>query len=276
MRAQRYFLPALGNPDALTFPGLGDGAAPRTRPVLPNPGFASHWMYCTAHGSWGQEWLERILRHNGPNCGLSDTPRVFANPGFAVTRRRSGGLRGACGEVPLRLRAVAPPSVSIILPIYNEHETIDSVLTSLLAQDYPGPLEIVVADGGSDDGTRELLAAWVERDDRVRLVDNRHRVQSLGLNAAAAAATGEYLVRMDARTRYAPDYLRRSIETLIETGAAAAGGPMRPEGGRPFERAVAAAMRSPLTMGPGRFHHATERREVDTVYLGAFRREAVP
>ena len=85
-------------------------------------------------------------------------------------------------KVPLGLRAVAPPSVSIILPIYNEHETIDSVLASLLAQDYPGPLEIVVADGGSDDGTKELLAAWVERDDRVRVVDNPQRRQSPGLD----------------------------------------------------------------------------------------------
>jgi len=174
-------------------------------------------------------------------------------------------------KVPLGLRAVAPPSVSIILPIYNEHETIDSVLTSLLAQDYRGPLEIIVADGDSDDGTRELVAAWVERDDRVRLVDNPQRRQSPGLNAAAAVAGGDYLVRVDGHSAYATDYVTRSVTTLQETGADAAGGRMNPVGTEPFGRAVAAAMNSPLTMGPGRFHHADRRQEVDTVYLGAFR-----
>ena len=81
---------------------------------------------------------------------------------------------------------MASPSVSIILPVYNEQDTIDGVLESLLAQDYPGPLEIVVADGGSDDGTTDLIGGWAERDERVRCIDNPRRRQSPGLNAAAA------------------------------------------------------------------------------------------
>lgn len=164
------------------------------------------------------------------------------------------------------------PSVSIILPVYNEQDTIDAVLDSLLAQDYLGSLEIIVADGGSDDDTRALLAGWMERDGRVRLIDNPRRRQAPGLNAAAAAAAGGYLIRADGHTHYAPDYVRRSIETLQESGADAAGGRMNPAGTTPFGRAVAAAMNSRLTMGPARFHHADRREEVDTVYLGAFGR----
>jgi cellulose synthase/poly-beta-1,6-N-acetylglucosamine synthase-like glycosyltransferase len=160
----------------------------------------------------------------------------------------------------------------IILPVYNEQDTIDRVLESLLAQDYGGPLQIVVADGGSDDGTTALLGGWARRDQRVRLVDNPHRRQSPGLNAAAAIAAGDYLVRADGHTRYAPDYVRRSIETLEASAADAAGGRMNPVGTQPFGLAVAAAMNSRLTMGPARFHHADRREEVDTVYLGAFSR----
>jgi glycosyltransferase involved in cell wall biosynthesis len=168
---------------------------------------------------------------------------------------------------------VASPSVSIILPVYNEQDTIDGVLESLLAQDYGGTLEIIVADGGSDDGTQARLTGWVERDERVRFIDNPQRRQSPGLNAAAAVAAGDYLVRADGHTSYAADYVRRSIETLAESGADAAGGRMNPVGTVPFGKAVAAAMNSRLTMGPARFHHAERREEVDTVYLGAFGRD---
>jgi hypothetical protein len=106
----------------------------------------------------------------------------------------------------------------------------------------------------------------------VKLIDNPEVRQAFGLNLAASAASGEILVRADGHTRFAPDYVRASVQVLEEVGGAV-GGRMSPLGRTPFGRAVAAAMESPLTMGPGRFHHATGREEVDTVYLGAFRKE---
>jgi glycosyltransferase involved in cell wall biosynthesis len=132
-------------------------------------------------------------------------------------------------------------------------------------------LQVIVADGGSTDGTREKLESWAEGDDRVRVIDNPDVRQAFGLNRAAAEASGVILVRADGHTRFAPDYVRVSVQVLEETGGAV-GGRMSPLGRSPFGQAVAAAMESPLTMGPGRFHHATKREEVDTVYLGASRR----
>ncbi|HVL98438.1 MAG TPA: glycosyltransferase family 2 protein [Egibacteraceae bacterium] len=163
------------------------------------------------------------------------------------------------------------PDVSVLLPVLDEAATIDACLASLTAQDYPGRLEVVVADGGSRDGTGERLAAWSRSNPAVRVVDNPARLQSDGVNVAARRAGGEILVRADAHTTYAPDYVRRSVEALRSTDAVAVGGLLRPEGTTPFGRAVAAAMRSPLAVGPGRFHHARLRQTVDTVYLGAFR-----
>lgn len=160
----------------------------------------------------------------------------------------------------------------MLLPVYNESEHIDACLESLTGQDYGGELTIVVAEGGSTDDTRQRLAAWQQRVPGIAVVDNPRRVQSAGLNLAAAAATGEILVRADAHTAYAPDYVRRSVAALASGDAVAVGGPMRPEGRGSFGRAVAAAMRSKLATGPGKFHHEGESGPVDTVYLGAFRR----
>lgn len=161
------------------------------------------------------------------------------------------------------------PPVSVIMAVLDEANHIDRVIGQLLDQDYPGTYEVIVADGGSSDGTRERLAKWAERDTRLRLIDNPEVRQAFGLNRAASEAGGDVLVRADGHTDFASDYVRKSVGALMETGGAV-GGPMRPEGRSDFGRAVAAAMESPLTMGPGRFHHASVREEVDTVYLGAF------
>ena len=164
------------------------------------------------------------------------------------------------------------PAVTVILPVFNEIDTIDETVSSLLGQDYDGALDIIVADGGSTDGTIERLEQLSAKDPRLVLIDNDRQRQSFGLNAAAAASSSSLLVRADGHTRYAKDYVSRSVETVLDTDAAA-GGRMNPVGSNHFGRAVAAAMNSPLTMGPARFHHADRREEVDTVYLGAFPRD---
>lgn len=165
------------------------------------------------------------------------------------------------------------PSVTVILAVLDEREFIDDVLSDLLGQDYRGPYEVIVADGGSTDGTRERIMEWAEESSALVLIDNPRRRQSFGLNDAAAQARGDILIRADGHTAFASDYVSKSVEALLEVGGAV-GGRMKPEGRNPFGRAVAAAMSSPLTMGPGRFHHASQREgEVDTVYLGAFRAE---
>jgi len=165
------------------------------------------------------------------------------------------------------------PPLSVLLPVLNEEGAIDDCLASLAKQDYPGRWSLVVADGGSTDGTRRRLEAWRSRLPDLTVVDNPFRLQSHGLNRAAEAARGEILVRVDAHTTYHPDYLSRSVEGLLSTQAVAVGGPLRPEGNSSFGRAVATAMGSPLAIGPGQFHHPGRRREADTVYLGAFRKD---
>lgn len=162
--------------------------------------------------------------------------------------------------------------VSVLLPVYNEAVHIDACLASLAAQDYPGDWEVLVAEGGSTDGTGDRLEAWAARFRLFRVIDNPRRLQAHGLNLLAREASGEVLVRADGHTVYASDFVRRSVELLLSTDVVAVGGVMRPEGLTPFARAVAIAMTSPLGVGPGRFHYAERRQAADTAYLPAFRR----
>src|SRR5678815_5089811 len=99
------------------------------------------------------------------------------------------------------------PRVSIIVPCRNEKRHVAAFASSALAQSLPEgwTLEVVVADGLSDDGTREALVGMAERDPRVKVVNNPGRIVSSGLNVALAAASGEVVVRMDVHTEYAPD-----------------------------------------------------------------------
>jgi glycosyltransferase involved in cell wall biosynthesis len=166
----------------------------------------------------------------------------------------------------------AVPPVSVVLPTLNERGYVRDCIDSLLTQDYPHVAEILVVDGGSDDGTREL----VERiDGRVRLVDNPRVTAAAAMNVGLAAAAHDLVVRADAHTLYEKDYVRRSVDVLAESGAAWVGGAMRPVGMTVFGRAVAAVTSSPFGVGPGRFHYATEAQDVETVYLGAFDRRHV-
>jgi glycosyltransferase involved in cell wall biosynthesis len=161
--------------------------------------------------------------------------------------------------------------VAILLPVLNEGAYIDDCLQSLADQDYGGPMEILIADGGSTDDTLDRLGTWSDLT-KLRIYENPDQVQSAGLNLLADVAHSEILIRADAHTTYARDYVSRSVAALDGTRDAAVGGPMMAEGRSDFGRAVAVAFRSPLAIGPARFHHATQPTEADTVYLGAMRK----
>src|SRR6266581_1092719 len=119
------------------------------------------------------------------------------------------------------------PLVSVILPCRNERSHIEASLRSVLNQEPPeGGFEIIVADGVSTDGTREYLQEMAARHSKLRVLTNSGRIVSRGLNAAIRAARGEVIVRMDAHTIYAPDYIKQCLKVLLETGADNVGGPM--------------------------------------------------
>jgi succinoglycan biosynthesis protein ExoA len=185
------------------------------------------------------------------------------------------------------------PAVTVMVPCRNEAGHIESCIRSLFAQRQPeGGFEVVVADGLSDDGTRDILKQLENefncegstRDgnpaDRenpsgvsFRVIDNPGRTAAKGLNAAIRSAEGQILIRVDAHTEYAPDYLQECVSTLHKTNADNVGGPARTKAITFLERAIAAAYHSPFSVGGASFHNISFEGPVDTVTYGCWRRE---
>lgn len=157
----------------------------------------------------------------------------------------------------------------------NEAHNVERLVSDLVAQDFRGAVEVLVADGGSTDGSVQLLRTSADRARlAITIVENPERLVAHGLNRCIERATGDLIVRLDCKSHYPPDYLRRSATASEETGAWTVGGLLLTSGRTETERAAGCAMASPFG-GLGWTRGASARRmEVDTVYLGAFRPEA--
>ena len=166
------------------------------------------------------------------------------------------------------------PFVSVIMPIRNEAGYIARSLGAVLAQDYPHDcLEVLVADGMSDDRTRHIVGYLAARSDvRVTLVDNPGKVVPTGFNRALQQARGEIIVRVDGHTIIAPDYVRECVAALARSGADNVGGRMNAVSKTELGAAIAHATSSPFGVGGARFHYSDQEEWVDTVYMGAWPR----
>ncbi|MDY0105949.1 MAG: glycosyltransferase [Giesbergeria sp.] len=169
-----------------------------------------------------------------------------------------------------------PHLLSVIAPCRNEVAFIDAFCDSVLRQQLPDGwrMEVLIADGLSDDGTRERLQERCARDARLLLVDNPGRIVSTGLNACIARAQGEVIARLDIHTQFAPDYLARCIDTLERSGADNVGGPWVAQGTGAMGEAIAAAFQCRWVVGGARSRDQVYEGEVDTVYLGCWRHDA--
>ncbi len=166
------------------------------------------------------------------------------------------------------------PAVSVIVPCRNEADHIEGFLESLAAQEpVEGGLEILIADGMSDDGTRDIIGRFAAQHPGVRLVDNPARFAAPGLNQAIAAAQAPVILRMDVHTRYAPDYVRECLAVLEETGADNVGGAARTMASSYMQQANALAYASRFSVGGARFHDEGYEGPVDTLPYGCWRRE---
>ena len=167
------------------------------------------------------------------------------------------------------------PTVSVILPVLNEEPYLRDAVHSILSQDYLGNFEIVLAVGPSKDRTQEIADQLHKEDARVVVVENPTGRTAAGLNLALNNSVGTIIVRVDGHAQIPINYISLAVELLTSTGAVNVGGMMAAVGVTTFEKSVAGAMRSPLGVGASRFHTGGEAGEVDTVYLGVFKKDAL-
>ncbi len=172
------------------------------------------------------------------------------------------------------------PSVSIIVPCYNEQATIQYLLGALYKQTYPRTdMEVIIADGLSSDQTREKIAEFESShpDFRVTVVDNDQRTIPAGLNRAIGSASGEFIVRLDAHSVPYPDYVARCVDALSIGRGDNVGGVWEicPGSDSWVARAISVAASHPLGVGDARYRVGGNAQIVDTVPFGAYRRELV-
>jgi GT2 family glycosyltransferase len=179
---------------------------------------------------------------------------------------------GRLDDAPLELPEL--PLVSIVIPCLNEENYITALLDSLAEQDYGAEgIEVLVADGGSTDRTRELVASYPSRFARLELVENPRRITVAGLNEGMAASRGDCWIIIGAHSKVRADFVRESVDALKRTGAACVGGPIETIGEGGVGMAIAAAMSSPFGVGNAKFRYSEAEGEVDTVPFGCYHRK---
>lgn len=164
--------------------------------------------------------------------------------------------------------------VTIIMPIRNEAFFIERAIRSVLDNDYPaGGMEILVVDGMSDDGTREIVARLSKADSRVMMLDNPRRIAPAAMNIGLKTARGDLFIRVDGHVEIPADFIAKSIQCLHEHPEAwVAGGYIKTVADSFVGRAIASAMRSPIGVGNSRFRLGNYEGWVDTLAFGTHHR----
>jgi len=163
--------------------------------------------------------------------------------------------------------------LSIIVPCRNEENYISKCLDSIVDQGYPkDQLEVIVVDGMSEDGTREIVQSYAQKFGFIKLLNNPMKIVPTALNAAIKTAKGEIIVRMDVHTEYASDYILQCVKTLEETGADNVGGPWRAAGKSYLQTAISMAFHSAFSSGGAGSHKMNYEGPIDSVYLGCWKK----
>jgi len=166
--------------------------------------------------------------------------------------------------------------VTVVVPCRNEIRHIRKFLDSVVGQQVTEvDLEILVADGMSGDGTREILAEYQRECPALRVIDNPQKIVSTGLNAAIREARGEIIVRMDAHTEYATDYIQCCVQVMRETDAENVGGPALTRADGYLAQAIAHGFHSRFASGGAKFHNARYEGIVDTVTYGCWKKSTL-
>ncbi|MDQ7053963.1 MAG: glycosyltransferase family 2 protein [candidate division KSB1 bacterium] len=182
-----------------------------------------------------------------------------------TTTREKRFLGRDIGELPL---------VSVVIPMYNEARNIRRCVESILGQTYPTErLEVIVVDGISDDGSRDILKELSEKHENVYFFDNPLRITPRALNIGIQNARGDVIIILGAHTKINPDFIERNIELMLERGEVCTGGTQINIGDTYWQQAIGIGMASKFGIPTAPYRYETNERYVDTVVYAAYRRD---
>lgn len=170
------------------------------------------------------------------------------------------------------------PAVSVVMPVRNEDDFIERSLRAVFAQNYPSDLlEIVIADGQSNDETRSIIENLKnETKIPISVVDNPKRIAPTGLNIAVEKARGEVIIRVDGHCEIKQDYISNCVKHLQTGKAEGVGGPIETVGETFSAQAIAIAMSSKFGVGGSAFRTVNDRQlYVDTVAFPGYKKETL-
>ncbi len=176
------------------------------------------------------------------------------------------------------------PLVSVIMPVQNEAAFIRRSLDAVLQQDYPADrMEVIVADGMSEDGTRDIIANLKFQNPSsngnsptVKVIDNPKKIVAAGLNRAIEESRGEIIVRVDGHCEISRDYVRQCVNHLTADGIVAVGGCVETVAESEVARVIAAAMSAKFGVGDSAFRtHTQQAMHVETVPFPAYTRAVI-
>lgn len=164
--------------------------------------------------------------------------------------------------------------ISVIIPVYNEEEHLNEVFLSLEQQDYPKEYtEVIFIDGNSKDKSIEILNKYSNQRKNVYIYNNPEKIVPISMNIGIKNSKGKYIIRLDSHSKYNNDYLSKCVEMLEKTDADNVGGAIRLIGDLPVQKSIKLATTCSFGIGNSGFHYEDYEGYVESVYLGAYRKD---
>lgn len=164
-------------------------------------------------------------------------------------------------------------TVSIIIPCRNEEKYIEKCISSFLEQSYPQELlQIIVSDGMSTDGTRDIIRGLQKNNKNVVLLENKGLTAPKGMNLGIRYSESEIIIIFGAHAYADKDFVKESVAALEKDGVGCAGGLITTVNETTKGAAIAEGMSCPFGVGNALFRFAEKECFVDTVGFGAYKK----
>ena len=165
--------------------------------------------------------------------------------------------------------------ISFILPIRNEAQSISKTISSILNQKFDGKdFEIIIADGESDDGTKQIIKELEKKNKKIKLINNPEKISASGFNKGLTICMGEIIIRVDGHVELDDDYIENYYDIIKKVDADCVGGRTIHIGKGIVGKSISLGQTSKFGVGGARFREKIEiGGYVDTLAFGIYKRD---